>query len=421
MGLAILLSAALWAPHHILVRADSDALTDDHIDAGGVALEPLLPEDTSLTSLSNTYILHLSPHTDPVSAAAALHGSLDPVGHGADVMPDDPEFADQWGLHNAADTDVNAPQAWERTTGGPILVAVLDTGVDDSHPQLAGFVDYGYDFVNDDDLPLDDHGHGTAISSVIAARGNDATGMAGICWDCRILAIKVLDRDNLGLYSWWVRGIDLALTSGASVINLSLGGTTLSSELETAVTQARDAGVPVIAAMMNDGDATPYYPAAYEAAIAVGATNDLGRRADEIGWASSYGDHIDISAPGVLILSAALRGGTEPWSGTSLAVPFVSGASALALTLGPASAEQIRFGLRASAADEEGLPSEDAEGWDPYHGAGRLDLDLFLAAAEHSFEDSDADGVPAGVDCDDEDPDHSSSCPTRGCGCNMVW
>jgi len=441
LSIVLLASALGWAPHHVIVELEPDAaalVAAPLALAGGVALEPLLPQGSALSSthLGRVFILVLDPSVDPAAAAAVLaavegvvRAGVDPRGRGADVIPDDGDFPDQWSLHNDADTDVNAPQAWERSTGGGVLVAVVDTGVDASHPQLAGLVDPGWDFANDDDDPADDHGHGTAISSVIAARGNDGTGMAGVCWGCRILAVKVLDENNEGFYSHWVQGIDLAVTSGASVINLSLGGDMHSPELETAVTAARDAGVVVIAAMMNDGDGTPYYPAAYEAVIAVGATDRRGRRADLMsiaGWASSYGDHIDLCAPGLELVASSLTGGTEYWSGTSIAVPLVAGGAALALTVHPsAEPEQIREALRVTATDGEGLPSEDVPGWDPYHGAGRLDLDRLTAVAAEGFADGDDDGVPAGMDCDDADPEVGEQCPEDpgpgSCGCAMVW
>jgi subtilisin family serine protease len=440
---SILLASALgWAPHHVLVELEPDAsagMPDTLASAGGIELEPLLPAGSALshTALGRTFVLVLDPSVDPAVAVellASLDGvvraGVDPRGRGADVIPDDHLFEDQWYLHDDADADVNAPAAWERTTGGDVLVAVVDTGVDfELNPQLAGIVEPGWDFVNDDDDPVDDHGHGTVIASVIAARGNDGRGIAGVCWGCRILSVKVLDENNEGFYSDWVQGIDLAVSSGAAVINLSMGGDRSSAELETAVTAARDAGVVVIAAMMNDGDEVPYYPAAYGATIAVGATDRRGRRADLaslFGWASSYGDHIDLCAPGVDIVGTSLGGVMEEWSGTSLAVPLVCGGAALVLTLHPAAEpEQVREALRLTATDGDGLPSEDTEGWDPYHGAGRLDLDRLTAVAAEGFTDADGDGVLAGLDCDDEDPGVGEDCPGEpgpgSCGCSLVW
>jgi len=439
--LPLVLAVALpWAPDHILVTLAEDAGPEvgaSLAGAGAADMEPLLPAGSPLAEaggLGRTFVVTLGEGVDPVRAAAALESvagveraGIDPAGRGADLVPDDPEFSREWGFSNVDDTDVDAPAAWDLTTGGSILIAVVDTGVDPSLPDLAGAVVPGRDFVNGDDDPSDDHGHGTAIASVIAARGNDGSGMAGLCWECRILAIKVLDSDNLGFYSHWIQGIEQAVAAGARVINLSLGGDTPSGDLEAAVTAARDAGVVVVAAMMNDGDDTPYYPAAYEAAIAVGATDDRGRRAIVTGigeWASSFGDHIDLCAPGVDILAVSLAGGTLPWSGTSLAAPFVSGGSALALTIAPdADPGQIEFALEVTARDGEGRPDEDTPGWDPYHGAGRLDLDLLLAVAAEGFVDGDGDGTPAGMDCDDSDPALALDCaaPAGGsCGCALV-
>jgi subtilisin family serine protease len=379
----------------------------------------------------NTWIIELGPGADPAEAVAALRGQpgivradLDHIGKGADVFPNDPRFAEQWGLDDAADTDIDAPAGWELTTGGPVLVALLDTGVDTDHPFLVGALEPGWDVVNADPDPEDDHGHGTAIASVIASRGNDGTGMAGICWQCRILPIKVLDENNEGYYSHWIQGIDRALAAGASVISMSMGGLSDDPGLEAAVDGAHSAGVVVVAAMMNDGDDTPYYPAAHASTIAVGATDPDGARASLLttaGWASSTGGHIDLCAPGVDILAADLGGGSYAWSGTSLAVPMVTGAVALLLTLDPTlDPDSIRGLLRSTARDGEGRPVEDIPGWDPHHGAGRLDLDdLLHAAGGTSPEPADELSEPVDASTDTVDEPQGDG-PAQGCGCTLV-
>ncbi len=226
------------------------------------------------------------------------------------------------------------PEGWDLTTGNSsVVVAVVDTGVQAGHPDL-GTLTAGWDFVNNDGDPADDnvadHGHGTLVAGVIAAQGNNGIGIAGICWKCQIMPVKVLDSTGSGTDSWVASGITWAVDHGADVINLSLGGTENSLTLAGAVNYALGRGVVVIAAAGNDGEdpilgTTKNYPAAYPGVISVGAVDDANTRYDF----SNYGPWVEVDAPGCTN-STALGGLYGGFCGTSTASPFVAGLAGLA-------------------------------------------------------------------------------------------
>ena len=153
--------------------------------------------------------------------------------------PNDPAWWRQWDM-----AQVNAADAWNFTTGASHIIAVVDTGVDLTHPDLAGKLVQGYDFVNSDDQPHDDHGHGTHVAGVAAATGNNAIGIAGISWGARIMPLKVLDARGDGTYFDIIQAIQYAADHGAKVINLSLGGSQADPNMLAAVEYARRQGMP---------------------------------------------------------------------------------------------------------------------------------------------------------------------------------
>ncbi|MCX6354275.1 MAG: S8 family serine peptidase [Candidatus Aureabacteria bacterium] len=276
----------------------------------------------------------------------------------ADVIPNDPEFSNLWNLRNTgqssgtAGADIDAPGAWDTQTGGSVIVAVIDTGVDYTHPDLAaniwinskeipgngidddknGFVDdcRGWDFVNSDNDPYDDHSHGTHVSGTIAAVGNNGIGVAGVCWQAKIMPLKFLAANGGGTVADAIKAIHYATMMGAKVMSNSWGGGGYSQALKDAIDEARNAGAIFVAAAGNSGtdnDAIPHYPSSYDCAnlIAVAATDNN----DQIASFSCYGAiSVDIGAPGVAILST-VPGGYASYSGTSMATPHVAGAVAL--------------------------------------------------------------------------------------------
>lgn len=241
--------------------------------------------------------------------------------------PNDPRLPELWGMFK-----IQAPAAWERSAGDPaVKVAVVDTGVDYRHEDLDdGRVIRGGNFIENNDDPMDDMGHGTHVAGTIAAAADNGKGVAGVAYKTQIIGIRVLGRDGSGTVEGIANGITRAVEKGARVINLSLGGPASSQVLEDAIKAAMDRGVIVVAAAGNDGSPDNTYPAAYPNVLAVGATDQNDRRASF----SNYGQFVKVAAPGVDILSTT-EGDYRNHSGTSMASPHVAGAVAVLLAKKP--------------------------------------------------------------------------------------
>jgi thermitase len=285
----------------------------------------------------------------------------------ADTIPNDTGWGYQYGLVN-----IRAPQGWDFATGSTaVTIAIVDTGVDYGHPDLAGKLLGGYDFVNGDANPQDDNGHGTHVAGIAAAASNNGSGVAGVSWGARILPVKVLDAAGNGFYDDTASGIIWATDHGAQVINLSLGGDSASSVLEDAVNYAYGQGVILVAAAGNTGVNAVMYPARYPNVLAVAATDNADNRA---GF-SNYGPEVDLAAPGVGIYSTWL-GGYGYDSGTSMSTPFVAGLAAILRGLpGNASPDGIAWQMESTALDIE------SSGWDPYSGYGLIQMDTAIRVA----------------------------------------
>jgi len=244
------------------------------------------------------------------------------------VTPNDPSFSQQWGM-----TKVEAPGAWGVTTGtSGVKIAILDTGIDQDHEDLASKIVDNQNFTGSssfDDL----YGHGTHVAGIAAAITNNATGVAGMGWSSSLMNVKVLDDSGSGYYSWIANGIIWAADHGAKVINMSLGGRSASKTLENAVNYAWSKGVVLVAAAGNNGSSARSYPAYYQNCIAVAATDSNDKKAS---W-SNYGSWVDVAAPGVNIFSTLTNhpsvlsssAGYGYLSGTSMATPHVAGLAAL--------------------------------------------------------------------------------------------
>jgi thermitase len=237
--------------------------------------------------------------------------------------PDDPYLGVQWGL-----TKIEAPQAWEVTAGSPsINIAIVDTGVDLDHPDLAGKIVSNVNFSTSGTVD-DIYQHGTHVAGIAAAITNNGIGVAGLGYSCTIMNVKVLGDTGSGAYSGVASGIIWAADNGAEVINLSLGGSSPSSTVEDAVNYAWSKGVVVVAGAGNSGNTTPFYPAYYANCIAVAAT-DIN---DAKPYWSNYGDWVDVAAPGASIYSTLKNNSYGHMSGTSMASPHVAGLAALVFT-----------------------------------------------------------------------------------------
>ncbi len=261
------------------------------------------------------------------SSSAVASASNEPISEALDTSPDDTDWPQQDGLRVAG-----FPKAWDVTQGSSkIVVAVIDTGVDANHPDLRGALVPGWDFIGNDGDPSDDHGHGTAVAGVVAARSNNHVGGAGICWRCLVMPIKALDAKGSGDDTLIAAGIVWAIDHGARVINLSLGGPGSSVELANALGYASAKGVVVIAAAGNAGTTTQFYPAADSHAISVAATTVVDSR---YSW-SNFGSWVRLAAPGCNI-APILGDGYGTFCGTSSATPVVAGLVALELSAQPA-------------------------------------------------------------------------------------
>lgn len=311
------------------------------------------------------------------------------------AAPNDPYYPVVGGEGQATYLNtVRVPQAWDlsKSTGNQI-VAVLDTGIDAGHPDLAGRLVPGYNAVSSTrPNPVDDNGHGTMTLGIIAAGANNGVGVAGVGWSAKAMPVKVLDGNGEGYDADIAEGIDWAVAHGAKVINMSLGGTAVAGTiLHDAIKRAVAKGVVVVASAGNDGDGRAQYPASYPEVIAVGATNWGGVLTDF----SSYGDWVDIAAPGWDILTTGARSltpaGYPPYwycTGTSCSAPIVAGVAAMVKNKWPTfTPAQVATRLKVLARDA------GPRGTDNYYGAGIVDAYAALGGRwTTDFPTNPADG-----------------------------
>jgi hypothetical protein len=313
---------------------------------------------------------------DPRVRYAEPNYRIQAADHG--TAPNDPSFHQQWGLDNfgqtvngsagTADADIDAEEAWSVTHGSAsVVVGVLDTGLDPTHPDLAGnvwvnpgedcagcrtdgldndangYVDdwRGWDFVNNDNNPSDDNGHGSHVAGIIGAVGNNGVGVTGVNWDVELMPLKFLDAAGSGTTADAVEALLYATKNGADLTNNSWAAAPFSQAMLDAIEQADVAGSLFVAAAGNDGldrDTYTDYPAAYDAPniIVTAATDGNDARA----WFSGYGARtVDLGAPGVNVYSTWRLGNYKYASGTSMATPHVAGAAALAKAAFPAASD----------------------------------------------------------------------------------
>ncbi len=235
-------------------------------------------------------------------------------------VPSDTEYPKQWAL-----TKINAPSAWDVSkSSSNVQIAILDSGVTNTHPDLQGKVILETNFT-DDSYIEDRFGHGTHVAGIAAAATNNNLGVAGVGHDAQVISGKVLNRYGRGYYSWLVNALYWAADNGAEVVNMSIGGTYSSQALQDAINYAWSRGVVLVAAAGNSNSSKLVFPAAYEHVIAVAATD----KTDQKAYFSNYGAWVDVAAPGVSILSLDDDGDYVTQTGTSMASPHVSGLAAL--------------------------------------------------------------------------------------------
>jgi thermitase len=285
-------------------------------------------------------------------SASVLYAEYDGIVQAADTIPNDPSWPSQ-----SSDVHLRSPQAWDFSTGSPnVVIAVLDTGVDATTPDLQGSFVAGYDFVNNDADPSDDHGHGTMAAGVAAARGNNGLGIAGYCWSCSIMPVKVMSADGSGLQSTLATGITWATDHGARVISMSVSGGAYST-LASAVKYAHSKGVVLVAAAGNSGGSTPTYPAAYPEVIGVAGSNPD----DTLNINSNYGSWAKIAAPWCNYATSMRQPDGSfryaAFCGTSSATPAAAGIAGLAFSYAPlASNTTVEQALESSVLPVAGGP-----------------------------------------------------------------
>ncbi len=312
------------------------------------------------------------------------------------VIPNDPSFANLWGLEM-----IRAPEAWRVTSGSSeIVVAVIDTGIDYTHPDLQsniwvnageipdnlrdddgnGYVDdvYGYNAIAPLRPPMDDHRHGTHVAGTIGAVGDNQIGIVGVNWRVKIMALKFLDRDGSGYLSDALEAIDYILTMkrrgvNIRIVNASWGADTYSRALEEAIQRLQNEGILFVAAAGNGSTNAKQYPAAYEGVLSVAAVDQSG----DLAYFSNYGDWVDLAAPGRAILSTVPGGGYASFSGTSMATPHVVGVAALALSVRDVSPSELEHALRQGVQPQPTLAGKVATGGivDALGTLGALDAD----------------------------------------------
>lgn len=281
----------------------------------------------------------------------------------------DPLFPQQWGL-----PDIGATTAWDTSEGSGTPVAVIDTGIDSTHPDLVGNVVLFKNYVTPSTPPEDDNLHGTHVAGIIAELRNNGLDGAGTAPKAKVWAFKVLDASGSGSDADVASAIrDAVDLTPCRILSMSLGGTDTSQALSDAVAYARSKGAVVIAAAGNSNSSIPSYPAAYPGVVGVGAVDSNNVRASFSNFGSA---NCDIVAPGVNILSTVLAGGMAMESGTSMATPFVSGSAALLWSRFPSLDATGVINLLQNSAQDLGTA-----GVDQFYGHGLVRPDLALAAA----------------------------------------
>lgn len=362
------------APYTVIVRLKEGVYTQERTSlaasTGGVFIRSLMKDEG----------IELWGTTSPASTIAYLrmmpqvqYAEPDYVVHRT-VIPNDPSFGSLWGMHNTGqsggkvDADIDGPEAWDTYTGDPnFVIADIDTGVDYNHPDLSanawvnpgevagngidddgnGFIDdtRGWDFVNNDNNPIDDNNHGTHTAGTIGAVGNNGVGVVGVNWRCKIMALKFLSASGSGSTSGAISCVNYARTMGVKISNNSWGGGGFSQALFDAINASKSVGHLFVAAAGNSNvntDSSPHFPSSYnlDNIISVASIDRLDNRSSF----SNYGAvSVDLGAPGSSILSTTRNNTYSTFNGTSMATPHVVGVVALVYARNPSwTYQQVR-------------------------------------------------------------------------------
>jgi len=319
---------------------------------------------------TNSHVIELPAGVDEVAAMQALkkdrrlkYVELD-IAVAPSASVNDPSYSSSWALPK-----IQAPGAWDSANGSGIIIAILDTGVDSSHPDLVANMVPGWNIYDNNSDTADVHGHGTSVSGTAAMVGNNSAGSAGVAWGSRIMPVRISQPDGYAYVSTIAQGVNWAADNGAKVVNVSyaISG---SATVQSAAQYLRGKGGVVVAAAGNSGALDS--SVAHDSILSVAATDSNDARAS---W-SSYGAYVDLAAPGVGIYATTRGGGYANVSGTSFASPITAATVALMMSansrLTPADIDRI---LKTSVVDLGTV------GFDQYYGYGRIDAARAVAAA----------------------------------------
>jgi subtilisin family serine protease len=321
--------------------------------------------------------------------------------------PNDTYFADQWQHANTGQfggtpgADIESEAGWDLVQGGSsIVVAVLDSGIDSDHPEFAGRIVAGWDFVNSDADPEDDLGHGTAVTGLLAANADNAFAVAGVDPSCLIMPIKVINQFNSGTIFDLIAGVDFAALNNADVLSMSLINYPLTTGLNQSLGAAKQTGAILVACAGNGGigDADVSAPGNSTHTISIGATDFNDARASY----SGTGTKLDYVAPGDNVVTVAYNTALDTtwfFNGCSSATPVAAGIVSLLKSLEPTLvSSEVRSFLTAGAEDLVGILAEDTAGWDQYMGNGRVNLRATIQAYLDVVAASDVAAAARGLE-----------------------
>jgi thermitase len=360
-------------------RPGSDFGNDEKVlkDANLKVVKRIEPLRISVLSVPEAAVEQITKHLKDTGKFTFVEQDF--TARGA-ILSNDPSATTQWHL-----TTINAPSAWNISTGSTsVPIAVVDSGVDGSHPDLAGKIIPGWNFLGANSNTSDVLGHGTAVAGVAGAATDNGIGVAGVGWRTPIMPLVVLNSSDFAAYSDVANGIIYAADHGIRIINVSICGTAASSTLQGAVDYAWNKGSLVFAAAGNSGTSTLTYPAACARAIAVSSTE----KNDTLSSFSNRGSWIDLSAPGNYILTTKMGGSYSQWRGTSFASPIAASVAALALSVRPTMDRDTLLRILEENTDDLG-----SSGFDTSFGWGRVNAYKTVAAAAAISSDISAPTV----------------------------
>ncbi|MGH6628798.1 MAG: S8 family serine peptidase, partial [Burkholderiales bacterium] len=350
----------LVQPRHGLSLEEFDNIVKPHGGRRGQVIKQINVHIIELPEQANAPAVAEALSKNPHLKFAEVDGVLEPA-----FYPNDPQYPNAWHLPK-----IGAPQAWDYTQGNPVTIAILDTGVDTTHPDLQPQLVPGWNFYDGNNDVTDVYGHGTAIAGIAAAAGNNAIGVASVSFRSKIMPMRVTNTSGGGYYSLMASALTAAADNGARVANISFLGVSLSSTVDSAAQYMRSKGGVVVTGSGNTGGLRTDPPRDSLTVAAASDNNDM--RAPF----SSWGDYVDIAAPGISIWTTERGGGYGYFSGTSAASPVTAGVYALMISanssLQPAKLDNILF----TTALDLGTA-----GYDQEFGYGRVRADAAVASA----------------------------------------